>query len=234
MVDVEIVQTLPFGTANALNDNAMGHAAPAQLPGPASVRALAQDEYLYREGEAKRFIFRVESGALCLTMKGAHGTPEFVELVTAGSFVGLGFLDYHIHSAAALIDTSISIWPLSALPELCLASAAARDKHAEATEREFGYRRRQLVASTAQDPVLRVAAFLTAVSRLNEIEGRNPNVIAEELRSGDVADFLKMEVEALAQALVELERRGLVRSAGTGLALLGRAELEHLGMAAAA
>jgi len=192
-------------------------------------RTLATDEYLFREGEAKRHVYRVESGALCVTARGADGTPEFIELAFPGDLVGLGFLDQHAESAAALTDTKVSLWSLQALPVLSQASPQAEARQASATAREFIYRRRQLSAVAASDPLKRVAAFLMVVSRLNEIEGRDPGVISEALRSGEVAQFLGMDIDTLGSQLVELQRRGLVDLTDKGgLRLHKRTELDVL------
>ncbi len=166
---------------------------------------------------------------LCVTSKGPHGTPEFIELAFPGDLVGLGFLDRYVDSAAALVETTVSLWSLQALPLLSQASVTAETRQAGATEREFLARRRQLVASTADSPLRRVAAFLTVLSRLNEIEGRDPAVISESLRSGDVAAFLNMDVEVLAGQLLELQQRELVSLTGKGgLRLEKPADLEGL------
>ena len=192
-------------------------------------QVLSQDEYLFREGDLKRHAYRVESGVLCVTSKGPHGTPEFIELAFPGDLVGLGFLDRYVDSAAALVETKVSLWSLQALPLLSQASVTAETRQAGATEREFLARRRQLVASTADSPLRRVAAFLTVLSRLNEIEGRDPAVISESLRSGDVAAFLNMDVEVLAGQLLELQQRELVSLTGKGgLRLEKPADLEGL------
>jgi CRP/FNR family transcriptional regulator len=197
----------------------------AELP----TRMLATDEYLFREGDPKHHAYRVESGALCVTARGPDGKPEFIELAFPGDLVGLGFLDQHADSAAALTETKVSVWSRQALPVLCQASPEAEARQASATAREFIYRRRQLTAGAASDPLKRVAAFLMVVSRLNEIEGRDPGVISEALRSGEVAQFLGMDIDTLGSQLVELQRRGLVALTDRGgLKLHKRVELDVL------
>ena len=192
-------------------------------------RVLGQDEYLFREGDPKRHVYRVEQGALCVTARGARGAPELVGLAYPGDLVGLGFLDTHIESAAAVTETKVSIWSRQALAVLCQASAEAATKQADTTEREFIYQRHRLVAATACSPLRRVAGFLLVVSRLNEIEGRSASVISENLRSGEVSAFLGMDLETLACQLVELQRQALISlTARGGLRLEKPAELQGL------
>ncbi|MGZ5120719.1 MAG: helix-turn-helix domain-containing protein [Burkholderiales bacterium] len=75
----------------------------------------------------------------------------------------------------------------------------------------------------------RVAALLCAISRNNCHEGRDPVLIPDCLTSGFVADLLGLRVSDLADALVELEHRGLVAQAqGSSLRLRNLPALERL------
>ena len=87
--------------------------------------------------------------------------------------------------------------------------------------------RRSLAADRTR--VQRVAALLSAISRNNSHEGRDPVLIPDCLTSGFVADLLGLRVSDLADALVELEHRGLVAQAqGSALRLTNLPELERL------
>jgi CRP/FNR family transcriptional regulator len=190
------------------------------FPSEWPVRALAAGDVLYKLGDAKTHILRVETGIVSVTAPRPDGPPEIVELAFPGSFLGLGFLKHHIHNASAVVDSSVSLWPLEALDPLLEQSSEARQRQAQATEIEFAHRRAELEASTAGSPSLRLCAFLLAVSRLNQLEGRNPLVIEERPHSGEVAEFLRMDIETLAGALKDMERRRLVAHDGSGRLLL--------------
>ena len=87
--------------------------------------------------------------------------------------------------------------------------------------------RRSLAADRTR--LQRVAALLSAISRNNSHEGRDPVLIPDCLTSGFVADLLGLRVSDLADALVELEQRGLVAQAqGSALRLTNLPELERL------
>lgn len=190
---------------------------------------LERGEFLCREGDHKSAIYRLESGILSVTARRASGPPEVVEMVFPGTFVGLGFLERHIHSVMAVVPSRLTVFPLSAIGELCSASAEVRERQALQTEREFAARRRQLDPETAERPLRRVAAFLSAMHHMNRHEGRNAAYIAEFLKTGDVAAFLDLDVAELADALAELKQRGLVeRAENGGLLLLDPDALEQL------
>jgi CRP/FNR family transcriptional regulator len=190
---------------------------------------LARGEVLFRVGGVKTHIYRVETGVLCVTSPMANGPPEIVELVFPGGLLGLGFLDYFINNATAVVESQVSVFPLDALATLCEQSPDARERQAQATAREFAHRRRQLVTATENEPLLRVAAFLSVVSQINLREGRDPHVISESLTSGEVASLLRMDIDTLASSLAELQRRNLVSQDAAGkLLLLDPTELELL------
>ena len=86
-------------------------------------------------------------------------------------------------------------------------------------------RRRSLAAVESH---VRVAALLSAISRNNRYEGRDPAVISDCLSSGFVADLLGLRVDDLADALVELKHRGLVQDEGSALRLTDLSKLESL------
>ncbi len=192
-------------------------------------RTLDRGEYLYRAGQPKTAIFRLEAGIVCVTSRRQSGPPEVVEMLFPGSLLGLGFLERHIDSAMAVISARVTEFPLSAAAGLCAASPEAQERQAVVTDREFAARRRELVPDTVDRPIRRVAAFLSAIYHMNRQEGRNPFQVAEFLKTGDVAAFLDLDVGALGNALAELKSRGLVdRAANGGLVLIDPQGLERL------
>ena len=86
-------------------------------------------------------------------------------------------------------------------------------------------RRRSLAAVESH---VRVAALLSAISRNNRYEGRNPAVIPDCFSSGFVADLMGLTVDDLAGALVELKHRELVQDEGSALRLTDLSKLESL------
>ncbi len=190
---------------------------------------VGRGEFLYREGDVKSGAYRLENGILCVTAHRACGPPNVVEMLFPGSFVGLGFLERHIDSVMAVVPSRLTSFPLSTISDLCAAYPEAHERQALQTEREFVARRRELIPDTDELPVRRVAAFLSAMHHMNRHEGRNSDYIAEFLKTGDVAAFLNLDVDALARALADLKDRGLVDSAESGgLILLDPGALEHI------
>ena len=194
-----------------------------------SVRQLSLDENLFREGELKTGVYRLDAGMICVSEPQWNGPPKIIEIVFPGNLIGLGFLKRNIYNAKAVVDSRVSCWPLDAIPTLVEDSNTAKRRQAEATEREFAYRRNALCGLTEDKPVERVAAFLVAVSRLSEVEGRDPDMISDTLHCGAVADYLGLTIDTLREALVELEARAMVEQClGEGLRICDRDGLDRL------
>jgi CRP-like cAMP-binding protein len=191
--------------------------------------SVSRGDFLFREGDRKKSVYRLDAGIICVTTHRPSGPPNVLEMLFPGSYVGMGFLERHVDSAMAVVPAVLTEFPLSAISDLCAASTEARDRQAMQTEREFEARRRELVPDSDELPVRRVAAFLSAMYHMNRHEGRNPEYIAEFLKTGEVAAFLDLDVDALARALAALKHRGIVdRAENGGLVLLDLNTLEQL------
>lgn len=235
-----MVQVIPFKSSNApaalpwiceslldelaVEDVELNHA----LPEPV-VTELPLDTYLFREGDLKTHVYRLEAGIICVTAPRLSGPPDIIEIVWPGDLIGLGFLKRNIYNAKAVVGSRVSCWPQSAIPALVENDSFAQRRLADETEREFAYRRSALVRLTQGQPVQRLAAFLLAVSRLNEVEGRDPAIISDSLECGVVAKYLGLDLDTLSSALVELGSKGLVEQSPTGgLHLRDRVAMDRL------
>lgn len=174
------------------------------------IKNMSCGERLFSRGEPKECLYRVESGVIAISWMTPAGIPETIEHVETNGVFGLGYLDYHLYDAIALTDCAVSFWPRNALGLLTDHMLGLEERQADAVEREFLHLRSSIVSAQADKPVSRLAAFLSVVSRMNAAEGRDPNIIDETMQGAVVADYLRMDLNTLSQALVELERRGLV------------------------
>jgi CRP/FNR family transcriptional regulator, anaerobic regulatory protein len=177
------------------------------------VRSLARDEILFQSGDFKTNVYRVEAGALCISRTRRDGTIEIVEYALAGDLVGMGFLERHACSARASVETVVRCFHRGSADKLIAGDAHNKARFDEAVEREFVFRREGLVESSRHQPMVRLAAFLTAVSQRSHTEGGDPTFIDDTVNCGVIADFLGLDIEALSIALTQLEARGLVETA---------------------
>ena len=188
---------------------------------------LHKGEHLFRSGDRKAYLYRVESGAVALTWTAPDGSVQPVETVEANQFFGLGYLDRHIYDARALSNATVSCWPVDSLNFIIEQFPAVRGRQDDAVEREFAHRRETLTATPPATPAVRLATFLSVVSRMNASEGRDPHIISETMRCPVVADYLKVDIDTLGSALLELKRKDLIAAEPQGrLRILDLAALE--------
>ena len=182
---------------------------------------------VYRRGEPRTCLYCIEAGVVALLRQTPGGHREIVEFAFAGDVLGYGLFEHHTAWAQAVGEVRIQRMPLSALDQILHSDKRAFDRYAETLQREFDYRRKELVG-TERRLVKRVAALLVALSRQNGLEGRDPRVVGDELACGAVAAWLGIDVCELASALMELEQLRLIeQSPGDGVRLSDLARLER-------
>jgi CRP/FNR family transcriptional regulator, anaerobic regulatory protein len=186
---------------------------------------VVRDEVLFRRGQPKTHLYQIEAGTIALYETHVGGAPNIVEFAFSGDIVGFGFLDSHVHSAQAVGEARVRCLPLTALDHVLRPDKRAMHRYAEALQREFEIRRHEVLAADRK-PASRLAALFVALSRLNTEEGRDPDAIGDSLDCGTVASYLRLDLDTLGQALVELEKAGLVeRSPPHGLRITDQAGL---------
>lgn len=208
-----------FSTAPDANDNAERDRAGIGGPRPENFfshsLALATSEILFRPGEAKTHFYRVESGAVCVYQSPWQGHRATVEFCFPGDLVGLGFLERHMATARAAVDTVVTCLPLDTMNDVVARDPLASARLSRAVDQEFESLRTAHL-SLPLGPIERVSALLVTLSRANVQEGRDPSCITDSLKCGVIADYLAMSVDELAGVLVELEKRGLIERSPEG------------------
>jgi CRP/FNR family transcriptional regulator len=192
-----------------------------------SYRTLAAGEVLFREGELRSHVYRIEKGSICLYKERVDGSQDVIEFAFPGDLVGLGFLDSHASGAQATIETSLSCLPRSTLETLDK-QPSNKARLTAAIEREMSLLKEAQVHAGLPRPLTRIAALFVTLARCNAYEGRDPSLIADSLTCGVVAGYLNMTVNELAHWLSELKGRDLVEVCANGLRLKNLDELERL------
>jgi CRP/FNR family transcriptional regulator len=207
-------------------------------------RALAAGEALFRRGERRTHLYLVEAGTIALycRLPGAHdgahhgsakeGAQEVVEFTFPGDVLGFGLRAHHAYSAAALAASRVRLLPLAPGEEALPGGERNKRRYRQAIDREFHALRAERVAASRGDPLRRLAAFLLAISELNRHEGRDARLITDSLRCRSVATCLDIDLAALAEALLTLQRLGLI--ANSPPSALRLTDLEGLQALAAA
>ena len=221
----EIVEA-SCGTTNAGGCNARG------ISEAASILSLTRNENLFRKGDARAQLYRVERGALCHYIRWDSGRHEIIEFAFPGDIIGFGHHSTHISTAQAMVETEVSLVTPHDFEDALEADGQLSARLAAASDREFEYFRTQAIKKGQGRPVRRVASFLTALSHMSAREGRDPTLITEEIPSGVVAEQLHMSADCLADAIRQLKCRGLVARCAVGLRIVDIGTLQKFADAA--
>ena len=173
-------------------------------------RRLAPKEVLFRVGDRRTCVYRVETGAICLYEPRWNDERSIIDFAFPGDYVGLGFLETQSCTASAICECRVRCIPWDQLDSAVVGNPGVQQKLHEATEREFELRRASIVQRGQEDAIERVAAFLSVLSHNNSLEGRDPHLIGDSMECGIAADYLGLSVEKLGALLVELKKRGLI------------------------
>jgi len=196
------------------------------------VRRLARGEALFSCGEQRTQLYRVERGALCHYVRWDDGRREIIEFAFPGDIIGFGHLGEHISTAQAVAKTIVSPVSEESFERLLETDAQLAARYAVAADREFDYLRTRAIAAGQGQPAKRVASYLAALARISANEGRTSEVITDAYASGAVADQLDISIDALAEALRDLEQRGIVAPDHEGLRIADLDALEQFADAA--
>jgi CRP/FNR family transcriptional regulator, anaerobic regulatory protein len=229
-------ESIRSGVSHALDGlSGLGERPPAEsanqnrIARDVPVRTLSTGEILFHEGDLKAHLHEISAGVISVYRTRTDRPHEVIEFVFAGDVLGLGYLEYQIYCARAVVETQVKCLPLSAMENILLDDNRAKQRHAEAIQREFAFRRNLLVTANRRRPVGRVAAFLFALSQLNRNEGRDPTIVGDSLKCGMVAESLGLDLDSLGGALVELEKKELIEQCPPlGLRLTNLGGLESL------
>lgn len=189
---------------------------------------LSKGAALFRAGDKKSHVFRLEAGEIQLTWLHSVSSNDRIEIIRPGSFLGLGFLKEYVCDAIASKAAVVSWWTPSESLLVDDLAVPARQRRAFEVQREFDIRREMLVASAPAEPHRRLAGFLCLASRLNVADGRDATVIDETVDCPSVCAFLQMDMETLERALMTLRNLGLVEySQPRALRILDLERLNH-------
>lgn len=208
-----------------------GNVIPAPRDTDTVLQTVDTGEILFQAGD-ERTLYRIERGAICHYMLWSDGRHDVIEFAFPGDIVGLGHLRHHVSTAQAMVDTVVSLVSEKTFEADLESDDRLSFRLASAVEREFDYLREKTLAGTHVPAAARVANFLLALSAMNSPEGRDPNIISDEITAGFVAEKLDMSIEKLGAALLCLKKEGAVRETTGGLRIVDPMTLQRLADAA--
>ena len=192
-----------------------GHSAPAPLASECDCQVFAEPHgVVFRAGDKKSRVFRIESGAVELEWFVGDGSSVCTERLGPGQIFGVGFLDHYIANAVVLEPSQISCWQREDLASNFRQAPTLRERDAIETTREFEHRKALVLSGRSKEVSRRLAGFLCLAAQFNVRDGRDPCLVDEGMDPSAVASLLQIDVDTLRRGLVVLERLGLVTREG--------------------
>lgn len=174
----------------------------------ASERRVAAKEHVFREGDARTHVFRVEEGVIAIYKTLYDGRRRIIDFAYPGDFIGLGALGEHIMSAQATCPSRVRCLSAAALETLAENDAALAIKLYRSVCQDLMAARSLLVTVGQRSAIERVAAFLLVLHRRS---GENSGSIVKlAMRRSDIADLLGLTIETVSRTLTKLREMGVI------------------------
>jgi CRP/FNR family transcriptional regulator, nitrogen fixation regulation protein len=174
---------------------------------------------LFRRGEEAHSLYSVVFGTLCTYREGSDGIRRVLAFLFAGDLTGLARRGVYVNTVKAITPASLFRFPMDTLTALLSRDAGLQFRFLCKTTHLVRETQRQAMMITRQDPVERVAMFL---SQLEEAQGEKHggHAILLPMTRQDIADYLNLPVKAITPALAALEHRHIVKRTKDGSVLV--------------
>lgn len=201
-----------FTEFSACDGSPLRHHAGNEPPEQLEIATVKAGDVLFVPGAEKQFLYWINRGQVELRWPSSATAREEIEVLTAGDYFSLGFLDYHVCSAVARTDGAIECLPRARAAQLLELDPDLRARDGVETRREFTHRRETVKATASKALPQRLAAFLLVMARFNADEGRDPLIVNDEMTGPVpvVCTYLATDVDALGSALKQLSDLGAI------------------------
>jgi CRP-like cAMP-binding protein len=175
-----------------------------------SNQRLSAWTHIYERGEPAVWVYQVLEGVVSTFREMRTGRPHITGFLFERDLFGLAVNGLYASSARAVTRVKVRRAPADQLkallqrdPELefgmiCKLTAAIR--HAQ----------RHTIAVGRRSPLERVAMFISMMEQAQVQIDQPPDVIDVPMSASDIADYLRLQVDALRRSFRELERRSII------------------------
>ena len=176
----------------------------------ATLRRLEAKEFVFIEGDPANHIYQIEVGAVSLFKILPDGRRQILGFAYPGDLIGLGLQGEHIMNAQAIKRGRVRSMPLAVLHQIATTDPSLSFLLYQAVAEELAATRDLMMTTGHRSAGERVAAFLTALSRRNERNGGQGNVIDLPMTRVDIADYLGLTIETVSRTLTKFRTKGFI------------------------
>ena len=148
---------------------------------------------LFRRGEEAHSLYSVVFGTMCTYREGSDGSRRVLAFLFAGDLTGLARRGVYVNTVKAITPASLFRFPMDTLTALLTRDAGLQFRFLCKTTHFLRETQRQAIMITRQDPVERVAMFL---SQLEEAQGRHSRERPRNPAADDAAGHRRLPESA--------------------------------------
>jgi CRP/FNR family transcriptional regulator len=180
---------------------------------------------LFHEGDPARRFFRVISGTIRTCRLLADGRRQIGDFFLPGDFFGFGATDTYLHSAEAIVGTTLSAYPLWRSDGMLQNQPRLTSELLRIMLRRLADAQDRMAVLGRKTARERIATFLLAM----EERCREGDHIHLPMPRADIADHLGLSRETVSRVMTGLCARELITlNAANDIRLLDRAALAAL------
>jgi CRP/FNR family transcriptional regulator len=169
-------------------------------------------QILFLEGDQKKWVYRVEAGAVCLYKIFPDGSRHILGFRFPNEVFGLGQAERYTHSAQSLGTTQLKCLDLEVLHTRAAHDASIALQLYHAASNKLEATRDLLLMLWQHNTIERTASFLVALA--GKDGSSTPRMVVLPMNRAEAADFLNMKVETHSRALSKLCQLQLIEIRG--------------------
>lgn len=171
---------------------------------------LAAGQMLAREGDIRRYVFTVTSGALRRIRMLPDGRRLVAGFLMPGDFIGFSGASHYRHSIEAISDSVLCSIAQTDMRDLCESHPGLEHELLERACVELDATRNNLMALARMTPLERLAGFLLDMAARRQRRGEAGSQLVLPMTRTDIADYLGLTVETVSRSFTKLRQDGLI------------------------
>ncbi len=169
-------------------------------------------QVIFDEGEASKYMYRVDKGCVRLQVNSVDGHRQIVTFLFPEDLFGYD-ISRHVCAAEAASDVVLTCWSMPSILRLGSRRAEVTVSLVAASQARFGALAQHIERITHLPAKERLLWFFNGLVRCEGL-GRPGGRIHLPMNRQDIADFLGLAPETLSRMTAELEAEGYLRRAG--------------------
>ena len=171
---------------------------------------LAAGDMLAREGDARRGVFTVTTGALRRIRLLSDGRRVVAGFLMPGDFIGFSGSSHYRHSIEAITDSKLCTFSLKSMRELCRQHPELERELLERACVELDTTRDKLMSLARMTPLERLAGFLLDMAARRRRQGQSDGMVVLPMTRSDIADYLGLTVETVSRSFTRLRQENII------------------------